>query len=364
MRFLTILSAATLLSTPVLAADLGTYRPGTTYSSGVAAAADVCEHQCAGDAQCRGWNYVKPNPRASGVCEFLSSVSTPIASQISISGVGVSLRPDSSRLSTGGTNTVRVGTQVPLASRPATTRQVSPTRRVVRESVPQRVAPQATSTRKLENMSLTEQQNRFRQAAPLAPNQPPQVQRPQIQRPQVQQRQLPQQAPAFRPILDGSVPVRPQAAPTQQPYPQQPYPQQQYRPQYQPQTAANPQQQRRVTGPRRVQQPSQANRNIPASQQSTNARPPIGQPIPASASMPRRSVVEAQPVYTPQPDNPVALAPAQASRSIYGKLHDDVPPQTRRAPTATPSQAQIPAANAAPTIAVTTEPMEVLAGGL
>jgi len=324
MRFLTFFSAAALLSTPVLAADLGTYRPGTTYSSGVAASADVCQHQCAGDAQCRGWNYVKPNPRASGVCEFLSSVSTPIASQISISGEGVSLRPDSSRITTGSTNTIRVGTQAQPVSRPATTRQVSPTRRVVREAVPQRVAPQATSTRKLENMSLTEQQNRYRQAAPVAP----------VQRPQVQQRQ--QQTPAFRPILDGGVPVRPQANQTPQPYPQQQYGPQyqpQYQPQYRPQATAAPQQQRRVTGPRRVQ-------------------------------MQRRSIVEAQPTLTPQANNPVALAPAQASRSLYGKLHDDVPPQTRRAPNASPAQAQIPAANAAPTLPVTTEPMEVLAGGL
>lgn len=355
MRIFTLLSAAALLSTPVMAADLGTYRPGTTYSSGVAAGADVCEYQCAGDAQCRGWNYVKPNPRASGVCEFLSSVSTPIASQISISGEGVSLRPDSSRITTGSTNTVRVGTQPQPVSRPSTTRQPSPTRRVVRESVPQRVAPQATSTRKLENMSLTEQQNRFRQAAP--------VQQPQAQRPQIQQRQQ-QQAPAFRPILDGSVPVRPQAAPTQQAYPpQQQRPHYQPRPQYNPQAMAAPQQQRRVTGPRRVQQPPQFNRHAPAAPQATDGRPPIGQPIPTSASMQRRSVIDSQPALT-QTNSPVALASAQASRSLYGKLHDDVPPQTRRAPNATPAQAQIPAANAAPTLPVTTEPMEVLAGGL
>ena len=54
MRFLTLSLFATLLSAPAFAADLGTYRPGTPYSSSPAGGADVCESHCAGEAQCRG----------------------------------------------------------------------------------------------------------------------------------------------------------------------------------------------------------------------------------------------------------------------------------------------------------------------
>jgi len=138
MRVLTFSVFAALLSAPAFAADLGTYRPGTPYNSTVAGGADVCDNQCAGDAQCRGWNYVKPNPRAAGVCEFLSSVSTPISSQISISGENRSAAPYYSGLTTGATNTVRVGTQPPTNT--VQVGQAPSTRRVVRQAVPQRVS--------------------------------------------------------------------------------------------------------------------------------------------------------------------------------------------------------------------------------
>ena len=128
MRLITLSLFATLLSAPAFAADLGTYRPGTPYSSTVAGGADVCESHCSGDAQCRGWNYVKPNPRAAGICEFLSSVSAPIASSVSISGENQSASSFSSRVKLGGTNTIRVGTQVTPRQNTVTVGQVSPRR--------------------------------------------------------------------------------------------------------------------------------------------------------------------------------------------------------------------------------------------
>ena len=180
MRFITLSLFATLLSAPAFAADLGTYRPGTPYSSSPAGGADVCESHCAGEAQCRGWNYVKPNPRVPGICEFLSSVSSPIASSVSISGENQASTSFSPRVRPGGTNTVRVGTQVTPPSNIVAVGQPSPRRTVVRQAQPERIVPQKTSTRPraVENLSLTEQQNKYRQSqgfvAPSVPQPQPQ----------------------------------------------------------------------------------------------------------------------------------------------------------------------------------------------
>ncbi|WP_427450275.1 hypothetical protein [Litorimonas sp. WD9-15] len=324
MRILSLFAVSALLSTPVFAADLGTYRPGTPYSSSVAGGADVCESHCSGDAQCRAWNYVKPNPRVSGVCEFLSSASTPIASQISISGEGFASTLQSSRMMTGGTNTVRVGTQVQSRSNTVKVGQPTPTRRVVREAVPQRPTAQQASTRRLENMSLTEQQNRYRQPAASQP---------------VQSRQPAQPRPAFRPILDGVPRAFPQSVPQ---------PQRQYQPQPYQQSRAVAQP-RRATGPRRVAPPQYQPQSAARPQSVTQSRPPIGQPIQAPANMPRRSVIAPQTAAPARDVNPIALAPEQAQKSLFGRLNDDV----KAAPSATP----------APTTPVTTQPMPALAGG-
>jgi len=208
MRFFAVSLFATLLSAPAFAADLGTYRPGTPYNSSVAAGADVCDNQCAGDAQCRGWNYVRPNPQAPGICEYLSSVSTPIPSQISISGENMSAAPFSSRVTAGGTNTIRVGTQAAMSTNTVAVGQAPSTRRVVRQAVPQRVTTQSASTQPIENMILTAQQNRFRQGV---------AQSPQAATRQVNRQAIPSQRPvqplmqrpAFRPILDAPPPTSP-----------------------------------------------------------------------------------------------------------------------------------------------------------
>ncbi|MEP3654929.1 MAG: hypothetical protein ABJO36_08535 [Litorimonas sp.] len=352
MRFITFSVFATLLSAPAFAADLGTYRPGTPYGSTVAAGADVCDNQCAGDAQCRGWNYVKPNPKAAGICEFLSSVSTPIASQISISGESLSAAPISSRVTSGATNTVRVGTQPPSSSNTVRVGQSPSNRRVVRQAPTQRIATQQTSTRSIEDMSLTAQQNRYRQGIAGVPKPTPQ---PQMQAP------VPGQRPMFRPILDAPAPQ---------------FSGQQIR-QPQAQNATQRQASRRATGPRRVQgqpvpqfqdpraqiQGQQFQR--PQSQQRGHSRPPIGQPIPAA-----QAPVRAQPTTPSQrlaqmaaqtrtqvaavpPTGPIALTPQQARKSLYGQLNDDVAPSS-----------SLPTANAVPTQPVVEQPLgEILAGG-
>lgn len=365
--FATLLSAS-VLSAPVFAADLGTYRPGTPYYSTVAAGADVCDNQCAGDAQCRGWNYVKPNPRAQGVCEFLSSVSTPVSSQISISGESMSAMPLSSRVTAGGTNTIRVGTQP--APRTITTRvgQTPSGRRVVRQALPQQVQPRTTPQAGVENMSLTEQQNLYRNGQSRPSAKPAQAQTQPI---------VSGQRPVIRPILDG--PSRANVAPQVQ------------QPQIRP---SQVQSSRRMTGPRRIQ----TNQNMPMQQfkdpryqagqgnptlarpqmaqpqtqrppqmmHQGAAKPPIGQPIPAT-QLPRRP----QPTTPGQrlaqfkaqtqaarsavpPTGPIALSPQQAQKSLFGRLNDDV---------ATTSE--LPTAQSVPTQPVSEQPLdEVLAGGL
>lgn len=371
MRFITLSLFATLLSAPAFAADLGTYRPGTPYSSAVAAGADVCDNQCAGDAQCRGWNYVKPSPRAAGICEFLSSVSTPISSQISISGESQSGAPYYSGLTTGSTNTVRVGTQT--APRASTIRvgqaQAQAGRRVVRQAPTQQFKTQQASTRPIQDMSLTAQQNRYRQGqvgVAKSGLQPQLQQQPQVQR------AMPGQRPIFRPILDTSAPqYRGQPV-----YPSQINQAQSNRPQVQ---QTQKQASRRVTGPRRTQgqgyaapqfqdpralrpqqasQPQQAQQPVQLRGQS---RPPIGQPIEV-AQRPARpqpttpsqrlaqltAQTRAQPADLPGA-GPIALSPEQAQKSLFGRLNDDV---------------NIPTASAVPTQPVSEQPLgEILAGG-
>jgi len=366
MRLLTFSLFATLLSAPAFAADLGTYRPGTPYSSTVAAGADVCDNQCAGDAQCRGWNYVKPNPRAAGICEFLSSVSAPIASQISISGESASAMSLSSRVTQGQTNTIRVGTQPTSRSNTVRVGQSPSGRRIVRQAVPQRILPKLTAPAGVENMSLTEQQNRYRQGQGQAPVK---VAAPIYRQPAQARR------PMFRPLLDApSAAMR-----TQQPA------QRNQRPIQRP---VDRQASRRATGPRRAVAP-QANvapqyQNprglMPQAQpqmrqpqqvmQRGSARPPVGQPVPAAQTQtspqarPQRSTPsqrlaqfkaqtqsQAQAV---QPNGSTALNPEQARTSLFGRLNDDV----KSAPA-------MPTASAVPTMPVTEQPLDdVLAGGL
>ncbi len=406
MRILSLLSASVLIASPAFAADLGVYRPGTPYNSTVASSAEICDHQCSGDAQCRGWNYVKPNPRAPGVCEFLSSVSTPIASQISISGEGFSSRGVSPSLTAGGTNTVRVGTPVQPATPKPTISKVAPpqratqgSRRIVRQAVPQRLATQSASTQKIENQSLTTQQNRFRQAPQglqprshpqqtvtrqSAPRQsaPRQIGQQQIDPRQNTQRQInPRQFGArnFPHILDGGAPAqqrfpqnpRGQQQPLQQqrPVPQQPQVPLQVtgRPIAPGQQISQNQRARRQTGPR-SSYPSQ-NGPVPqqfgaVTPQQFDSRPAKGAPIPAPQSMAKRSVAEASIEPVIQTSDPVALSPEQAGKSLYGRLHDDVrAARSSQAPSALRGQ-KTPPAGAAPTTPVESEPLEVLAGGL
>lgn len=304
---------ALVAAAPAYAADLGTYRPGTPYHATQVPGADVCESTCAGDAQCRGWNYVKPAPQAPGVCELQSSVGAPVSSAISISGVNVAASPLRSNIVAGSTNTIRVGTSP--ASRPASRTVTAPSgRTIVRQPVPQPHAmPQPTAHRR-----------------PAMPAQPVMRAQPQT--------------PRLAPMLDsGAAPRQPIAQP-RQPAPHVLAP-----------NTARPQMTAPAMAPRgpaRSRAPRQTVRP-PAAQ----GRPPIGQPIPPQ---PMTGVELPQgPLPRASASQPVTFEHAQAS--LYGNLHDDV-----RAPA---SNSPVPADPSAPIATSASRPVapvqqEALAGAM
>lgn len=166
-KFLIISSTALFMGGTVQAADLGQYRPGNPYQSVIAPGADVCQSHCAGDAQCRSWNYVKPSPQASGVCEFNANDVPPVSSAISISGSNSSGAYRRGVVA-GGTNTIRVGTSPAYQSPTESGKQSPSNRRIVRKAAPQQRPVQTASTARgaitpPQGESLTVQQNQYRQ---------------------------------------------------------------------------------------------------------------------------------------------------------------------------------------------------------
>ena len=390
MRLFSLLALSTLLSAPAFAADLGTYRPGSPYHSVVAPGADVCDSQCSGDAQCKGWNYVKVNPRAPGVCEFNSKSVSPIESAISISGPGgMSAAPN---LMQGNTNTVRVGTSTRSVPRSnaVTIGQTPSGRRIVREAAPQRIQPeQAVSRRPVQGGSLTAQQNQYRaatghaapqarapqtrQAAPQGYPQSRQQPRAQQQRPQQlaarpnmrapQMRQQPAASQGQRLMRDPRIQA-PQQAPQQQ------------GPRFQHNLDGVSHRPHNMMARPNAQMPQQQMNNAP------KGRPPIGVPIqgqqqqaqrrtapvPQQRAIPRGSVNDpvthangAERVQAAA-QRQAAMTYQQAQQSLFGSLNDDVQaPRPMAAPPADPN-APIPTSQARPTQPVSQGSLGALAG--
>lgn len=129
-RLSVIIFSITGLSLNAFAAETGTYRPGEAYHSVTASSPSQCAAQCSGDAQCKGWNFIRPRQMSrTGVCEFNARSVTPVPSPVSVSGNNATARM-SSRIIPAGTNTVRVGT------RPALTAVKAVPQKVVSRSVP------------------------------------------------------------------------------------------------------------------------------------------------------------------------------------------------------------------------------------
>jgi len=139
LAFRFALLGAALFPMTALAADYGTYRAGNSYMSMPAQNPEQCISFCNGDAQCKGWNFVKVN-QSHTICEFNASQASPIASAISISGDSATAM-NHRGLVPGGQRTTRVGQSAAQFSQARhTTRvgQTAPSRKVVRTPVPQR----------------------------------------------------------------------------------------------------------------------------------------------------------------------------------------------------------------------------------
>lgn len=244
-KFLIVSSATLLMSGAAQAADLGQYRPGNPYQSVIAPGAGVCESHCAGDAQCRSWNYVKANPNGTGVCEFNANDVPPVASAISISGSNQSPAYRQGVIP-GGTNTIRVGTQP--QSRPQSPQQVtssSPNRRIVREPVSSQSPTQPASTDRQRVISggasgiVRAQPESMRAGGSSSPQQARVAAMPQTFKYDLGDRAAPQPAPMQNSQMSNPQAPRPynlggQAYPAQNPMPQagrsayaQPHPPQQ-----------------------------------------------------------------------------------------------------------------------------------------
>lgn len=317
---LSLFIASSLLAAPAFAADLGTYRPGTPYHSVIVPTANVCESQCAGDARCQSWNYVKASPNAPGVCEFQSDAGPAISSAISISGVSATARPTSDRLIAGGTNTIRVGTSVAQTPAPNITQQGQ--RRVVRHALPQgqRFQPALGG---------------FGPEVGVAPNQAPQI-RPQTQpatsrgparQPYAQRQVAPMNAPMVS--MHGQV-SQPHIASSGRP------------PIGQPIAAPQARMVPARTPPRPSTQMNMSQSNMPRS----SAQAPV------TWQNAQQFIPVTQNTAPLSPQAPVIAAPqssasAQPQQNLYGRLNDDV------TGSAAGGAGQFPTVQSRPTIPVT-----------
>ncbi len=197
-----------LLPFSAYGSDFGTYRAGNPYMSIPAQSPDQCISQCQGDAQCKGWNFVRVSPEQT-ICEFNARQVAPIASAISISGNSQSAIDDygftSGRLIMGGQRTTRIGQpqlasnyqpkpttrgrNYPTASRPAHKRMVHHPAR----TVPPQAPAQPSRPNFMPMLDTVPQSRAVSQNRPL-------VQRPR---------------PSFKPMLDNTrIPQTSSVSPT------------------------------------------------------------------------------------------------------------------------------------------------------
>lgn len=286
------------MASPVMAADVNTYRPGQPYAVSQMPSADVCAMQCSGDAQCYGWNFMQSRaPNGSGVCELNSSSAAPVRHPFAVSGDNGGRSFGASNVVQGKTRTFRIGN--PQAAMPAqATPQAMQSARI--QAAPQRRRVEAPVVRK-RTFAPAQTQEQPRQAArPQNPNMQRAVQTPaqaQMQRQAHPQMRAPQQAPQN---LPASTPRRPAAMP------RAPYGQMQARPQMQRPQNMRPQ---AVTPPAR---PATA----PQPQAAPHARPQAAAPRPPVPAQAQIGYPQAAPM-------PAPMAPAPAPKNdLYGSLYD------------------------------------------
>jgi len=214
---LILLSSALITSSFAVAQDPGTYRPGSPYSAAQASDAAVCSSQCSGDAACRGWNFVRSNPRQkNGICEFNSVAVDPIQSPISVSAnvtivnnisgqnriIPAGVR--TTRIGSPSVNTTRIGAPAPTARpaprtaaapiRPRQTQQLQ--RQISQTQAPQAQAQTVQTQQGQRGLSIAEQ------LSPLSQTQPAPSSRRVIRQAVPQQTQA--QSASFRHNLGGA----------------------------------------------------------------------------------------------------------------------------------------------------------------
>ncbi|MGJ8562144.1 MAG: PAN domain-containing protein [Alphaproteobacteria bacterium] len=382
MRVTLFLSALCLgLPFSAFAVETGTYRPGQSYNSITANSANQCAAQCAGDAQCKGWNFIRPRQMSrNGVCEFNAQKASPVPSAASISGDNNSVRSSSPRLISAGTNTVRVGS-------PQTSMQHQ-----LNEQVSSRQATRQTYSQQRVNPSSFMGRRQPQQVAPSQRTQQhmrsqPQIE-PQSMAPHMVQRQAaygassapsynqfegrPVRRPMFQHILDGQqgrsngmVPQTMQQNPyghpermvqgragsqqtQQQPQQSTPYaygrqatasirPQtQSYAPPtgyYREGAQQRPQVQQRA----KMQSQSQ----VPQIQVPHAQVQPRSMSMPPNAHMPDEKMSNGA-VAAPQPMAYGRPQPAPVRRSLYGSLNDDVTVPRTLSPRDIPADPDVP----------------------
>lgn len=376
MRVTLFLSALCLgLPFSTFAAETGTYRPGQSYNSITANSANQCAAQCAGDAQCKGWNFIRPRQMSrSGVCEFNAQKASPVPSAASISGDNNSVRSSSPRLVSAGTNTVRVGSpQTSMQHQlngQATTSQTYSQQRVNPSNVmgvrqPQQAEPSHRTQQHMRSQLQMKPQSMMpqmaqRQAAYGASSAPSYNQfegRP-VRRPMFQHNLDGQQG-----LSNGMVPQTMQQNPyghpermvqgradsqqtQQQPQQSTPYaygrpaPTRAQNQSYAPPTAYYREgAQQRPQVQQRAKMPSQS--QVPQIQVPHAQLQPRSMSMPPNAHMPDEAMSNGA-VAPPQPMTYGRPQPAPVRRSLYGSLNDDVTVPRTLSPSDIPANPDVP----------------------
>lgn len=352
------ISLATLaVGTVGSAADQYTYRAGQAYLKVAASDHTQCETQCRGDAACRGWNFVRPNPRSrSGICEFNARKAVPVSSPVSISGeinTGVDALMSHAVPFTGmGGSTVRVGTpivpkrEIPkrrivapkMATAPAQNTQRGQQKRIVKRMPVPTAGQIPTSADYRRTIPAAKPYVRtprvYGGVAPKAQPQQSQPQPNQTQTRQMQKRQMTQQQ-IYRDQMLAAQRRAPQQRMPQQRMPQQPFQQ--------------PVQQRTLQ--QFAQQPYPQAPVMP--QQASQMQAP---------QVPQQMQQQARPQTPPQthPQTPPSPQMMPGAPSLYGSLHDDLTQNMTPVPRpqTAPDQAANPDAPLSTSRAVPTEPVQ------
>ncbi|WP_017930136.1 PAN/Apple domain-containing protein [Robiginitomaculum antarcticum] len=145
MRAALIIFAVTF-TLPIAASDLNTYRSGQIYAATPAPSAQICEMQCAGDAQCRGWNFLPSRAvNHAGRCELNATSGLAMSHPYAQSGAALVAQPAArGRLIQAGTHTTQIGRPVPTAP-PVIRRQVRIAPRALPVVPPRQSQPPVTS---------------------------------------------------------------------------------------------------------------------------------------------------------------------------------------------------------------------------